>query len=297
MGVYISKSTGNVVINNTVSGNQYGLFLDEFTAGTVIVNNIVEGNEDGLYFSGENGVVSKNVIHGNTVSNNKIALSLFYSRDNTFYHNNFINNSNLFHIYKSVERWDYGGEGNFWSNFNETDFFSGPFQNYTGSDGIGDTPYLIDENNVDNYPLFGLFLCFAVEWESNTYDILVISNSTILEFSFVQKDKLIALNVCGGPATAGGFCKVSLPNTLLGGPYTVFVDGAAHANLVEISNDTHSFFYISYGLGIHEIRIEGTTVVQEFSSSLLAFVLFCALAVLLFAGAKKPLAEPKREAV
>jgi PKD repeat protein len=31
--------------------------------------------------------------------------------------------------------------------------FSGPYQNETGSDGIGDTPYVIDENNLDRYPL------------------------------------------------------------------------------------------------------------------------------------------------
>lgn len=28
-----------------------------------------------------------------------------------------------------------------------------PYQNITGKDGIGDTPYLIDEDDQDNYPL------------------------------------------------------------------------------------------------------------------------------------------------
>ena len=31
--------------------------------------------------------------------------------------------------------------------------FSGPYQNETGSDGIGDTPYVINADNIDNYPL------------------------------------------------------------------------------------------------------------------------------------------------
>jgi len=31
--------------------------------------------------------------------------------------------------------------------------YNGAFQNVTGSDGIGDTPYVIDADNVDNYPL------------------------------------------------------------------------------------------------------------------------------------------------
>jgi len=40
--------------------------------------------------------------------------------------------------------WDNGCEGNYWSIYNETDL---------NRDGIGDTPYIIDGNNQDNYPL------------------------------------------------------------------------------------------------------------------------------------------------
>ena len=42
---------------------------------------------------------------------------------------------------------------NYWKDYTGTDFYSGPYQNETGSDGIGDTPYVIDENNTDHYPL------------------------------------------------------------------------------------------------------------------------------------------------
>jgi parallel beta-helix repeat protein len=286
MGVYVSKSTDNVAFNNTVSGNQYGVFLDESTTGTLIANNIIAGNEDGLYFFGENGVISKNVIHANTVSNNTLAVSLFYSRDNIFYHNNFINNANLFHFVNSAETWDYDGEGNFWSDYNGTDVFSGLHQNDTGSDGIGDTPYLIDENNRDNYPIVGLFAYFIVEWCNSTYYVLVISNSTVSKFSFIQQDKLVCLDVTGS-GVASGFCRINLPNILLGGPYTIFVNEAPPANLVETSNGTHSFFYVSYGPGIHEIKIKGTTVIPEFSSFLLALFFFSALGIVQFTRVKK----------
>ncbi len=33
------------------------------------------------------------------------------------------------------------------------DIYTGPYQNETGSDGVGDTPYIIDVNNEDRYPL------------------------------------------------------------------------------------------------------------------------------------------------
>ena len=47
---------------------------------------------------------------------------------------------------------DYPSGGNYWSDYTGVDEYSGPYQNETGSDGIGDTPYVIDENNQDNYP-------------------------------------------------------------------------------------------------------------------------------------------------
>jgi hypothetical protein len=55
----------------------------------------------------------------------------------------------------SFNVWDYGypSGGNYWSDYNGTDSYSGTFQNETGSDSIGDTPYVNDADNRDNYPL------------------------------------------------------------------------------------------------------------------------------------------------
>jgi hypothetical protein len=51
--------------------------------------------------------------------------------------------------------WDdgYPSGGNYWSDYTSTDLYSGPYQNETGRDGIGDIPYVIDTDNQDNYPL------------------------------------------------------------------------------------------------------------------------------------------------
>jgi hypothetical protein len=40
--------------------------------------------------------------------------------------------------------WDNGGEGNYWSNYTGTD---------ANGDGVGDTPYVIGDSNIDNSPL------------------------------------------------------------------------------------------------------------------------------------------------
>jgi hypothetical protein len=54
--------------------------------------------------------------------------------------------------------WDngYPDGGNYWSNYTGVDHFSGPGQNESGSDDIGDMPYLIpgkEPPNQDKYPL------------------------------------------------------------------------------------------------------------------------------------------------
>jgi hypothetical protein len=74
------------------------------------------------------------------------------SLNNTIYHNNFVNNDlQIFVDVDSVNFWDNGVEGNYWSDYDGS---------ATYLDGIGDTPYIIDENNIDNYPLenqYGIF--------------------------------------------------------------------------------------------------------------------------------------------
>jgi hypothetical protein len=75
--------------------------------------------------------------------------------NNKFYHNNFIENGHHVDDAGQFTRWDAGYPigGNYWSDYIGVDWYSGPFQNETGNDGIGDTSYIIDEHNVDHYPL------------------------------------------------------------------------------------------------------------------------------------------------
>jgi hypothetical protein len=65
------------------------------------------------------------------------------------YHNNFINNT--FHIETDESNGicDNGIEGNYW------DVYTGVDNN---GDGIGDTPFVIYENNQDNYPLMNQWI-------------------------------------------------------------------------------------------------------------------------------------------
>jgi nitrous oxidase accessory protein NosD len=72
-----------------------------------------------------------------------------YSAHNLIYHNSFIDDGDQETTYtEETNRWGWDNEflsgGNYWSYYDGHDYIE---------DGIGDTPYIIDENNQDNYPL------------------------------------------------------------------------------------------------------------------------------------------------
>jgi len=62
-----------------------------------------------------------------------------------------VNNTEQVYSYNSTNVWDngYPSGGNYWSDYEER------YPNATEIDnsGIWDTPYVIDENNQDNYPI------------------------------------------------------------------------------------------------------------------------------------------------
>ena len=84
------------------------------------------------------------------------AFLLGNAESNSIHHNNFLGNTNhTSNIFGHINAWDegYPDGGNYWGDYNGTDFYSGPNQDLTGSDGLGDTPYVIDASNQDHYPL------------------------------------------------------------------------------------------------------------------------------------------------
>jgi len=92
---------------------------------------------------------SFNTVSGNNIANNGYGIFL-WSSNHKIHHNNFIYNTNQAGSFES-NTWDdgYPSGGNYWSDYEER------YPNATEIDdsGIWDTPYVIDENNQDNYPL------------------------------------------------------------------------------------------------------------------------------------------------
>jgi len=152
-GIY-SGSPNNSILGNTVCRTWYaGIWIELQSYNSIIANNIVENN----YYDGIRLYCDNCIIFGNNITNNYYGLSFIGVSGNRIFHNNFINNKGqiVWANQPRVNTWDdgYPSGGNYWSDYTGVDLYSGSYQNETGSDGIGDAPYIIDEYNQDNYPL------------------------------------------------------------------------------------------------------------------------------------------------
>jgi hypothetical protein len=137
-------------------------------------------------------------------------------------------------------------------------------------DGLGDTPYMIDANNQDRYPLviplvWNYSTPIPIVWQGTMYPVALSSNSTISTFKFSQPQMQISFDVTGASGTIG-FCNVTIPKNLLSdSPWTITIDGQPPIEFIQTSNDTHNFLYFTYAhASTSHIIIKGTTVIPEF---------------------------------
>jgi len=166
LGIWLRQSSSNIVSGNNLTSN-HGEGIDLYLSfnNTISGNFIADNTEQGVYLLRS----SNNVVSGNIVKNNSCAIWLGgESSGNIVYHNEFLNNTEQVHSSNSTNVWDDGvGKGNYWSDYEDR------YPNATEVDGSGiwDTPYVVDENNVDNYPIVPEFLT----WTSMLLVLMVLT--------------------------------------------------------------------------------------------------------------------------
>ncbi len=134
-------SKGNIIIGNNIASNQRFGILARSVSDNKIQNNNIANNEKGIWISGDSAI--NNTITGNNITSNSETGIHLTSTTAILYHNNFINNTQDIDC-KSTNIWDNGEEGNYWDHYTGVD---------NDGDGIGETPYRINENNQDTHPL------------------------------------------------------------------------------------------------------------------------------------------------
>jgi parallel beta-helix repeat protein len=167
-GVGLFASTGNFIFGNNIMNNYRGIQLSNSSNTNSVSTNNVTDNTEGMFFFGS----SQNSVFGNNITDNNIGVGFKQASNNMFRGNFFVDNTNQVYdlavsdasVTMSTNMWDfsYPVGGNYWSDYTGVDVKSGAGQNETGSDGIGDTPYVINERNSDKYPLMPYGSPFAV---------------------------------------------------------------------------------------------------------------------------------------
>ena len=183
-------NTENVVITgNNISANGYGINIGICRNITVSENQISD-NKGGLelYYYGPHFVYGNSItnnswgikfaegcgnatVYGNRIAQNGVGVVLLIFPNagdvvvsgvgNTVFGNLFINNTkqvsqeersfnypDTTSMGTDIVSWDNGTIGNYWDDYSGLD---------ENDDGIGDVPYIIDEDNKDNYPLMNPF--------------------------------------------------------------------------------------------------------------------------------------------
>jgi len=101
--------------------------------------------------------------------------------------------------------------------------------------------------------------------------------------------KKISYNVTGIEGTTG-MSNITVPNEMLGGPYTVTVDGGLPIDppgVIMSTNATHTSLYFTYMHSTHLIEIEGTTAVPEYPmTNLLTLLIMTSLLAIALARRK-----------
>ncbi len=177
-GIYVEKGSNNTFIENLVTNNMFGIYLNGYYSikinQTNISNNIISNNfEKGVYLSyNYNSTISDNSFYeneygihmkqsdGNIVVNNlfdKNKYGLFFccgAESNIIFRNILVNNTEYNAKSNTKNQFDYSGVGNYWDDYNGSD---------ENNDNIGDNPYSVFHNenieiqNLDRYPIIAEF--------------------------------------------------------------------------------------------------------------------------------------------
>lgn len=241
------------VYGNIIENNNYGVYSYRYDGNgdNIIYENTITNNYMGVYcyhYLGNGNNLAK--AYENDIINNDYGVYLYKSTNNKFYHNNFVDNTQQVYLPTpgNANSWDNSVEGNYWSNYVGVD---------SQPNGIGDNPYVMDGSNQDNYPLMGMFSDFTATLECH---VQTVCNSTISDFQF--SGTAVSFDVTGEDGTIG-FCRVCIPHSLLGEPYSILVNGQPplYVNYNLLENGTHRWIYFTYKHSTKEVII-----VPEFPS-------------------------------
>jgi len=153
LGIYSNYTSDNLIAGNTVSSGQISIRRSN---NNFFCKNTISGLSWAYGF--ELWLSTNNTIVANAIADTMHSMKIGGSSNNTVYLNNFFGTypyiidsytdlmfrKTFPDIPLSTNLWDNGTYGNYWQGVSVSD---------ANGDGVGDSPYTINEKNQDNYPL------------------------------------------------------------------------------------------------------------------------------------------------
>jgi parallel beta-helix repeat protein len=128
----------NIISENNITSNNIGILINDSFDNTIIRNTIKDNSEWGMRFE---STQNNNVIYQNSFINNRFAGDgLQVSVTGVGILDPKPGGGNV---------WDNGTTGNYWSDY----IVKYPNATEIGGSGTGNTPFVINENNIDRHPL------------------------------------------------------------------------------------------------------------------------------------------------
>ena len=245
--------SGNVsFLSNNASDNlSVGIGAAESTE-VGIVGNILAGNHWGVLAQYR----TEAVVRGNEIrANTGVGVSLYQQSlggSVAVYENRIVGNAVQAEDDGPGDRWDdsYPSGGNFWSDYTGVDDCSGPNQDVCPDpDGIGDTPYAVDADSADRYPLMDPGLIIDRPPQPPRIVVAELAGAGLVD---------VRLSWLPSPDDGGGEFDVDHYETWAGDAYNP--TGVSYVHLATLPRGASSYVHAGAGAGdtssrFYELRV------------------------------------------
>ena len=296
-GILLSNTSNVMIVNNTIfsiwslwelNGEAFNGIDVEGGNSNIITGNLILNDATGIFFDN----TQKNLITNNDIVDNasqdgltSCGIWFWHASNNTIYHNNLMDipygtqasNGDLGGIPytpNSVNVWDGGfpAGGNYWGVQTGKEI---------GNTGISDSPYVLDSQNIDRYPLIRPFnSSFLANYEQ---EITPPKVSVVSPLNETYSESNISLSFAiDRPFNWEGYILDGQSNVTISGNTTISNIGYGSHSITVYANSTFGIIGASKTIDFNVVKSKPFTsmVVILVSATVIAIVIGSVVAVL-----------------